>query len=145
MRAVASGGPIMAGGKISVFTLFAVFAFVCISTPGRSAEWCNPNQPLSGATLYADNCASCHGADAAGGKTPNNTSAPNLTNLARKANGKFPAPRIADIIRYGGALPDHSINSQMPIWAKILYAQCGPTYSRRVVVELTQYLKEQQK
>ena len=56
-----------------------------------------------------------------------------------------PAPRVADIIRYGGALPDHSISSQMPIWAKIFYVECGPVYSRRVVVELMKYLQERQK
>ena len=63
-------------------------------------------------------------------------SAPDLTVLSQQAQGKFPAERIANIIRYGGSLPDHSINSQMPVWAKIFFLECGPVYSRRVVVEL---------
>jgi mono/diheme cytochrome c family protein len=106
---------------------------------------CDPNQPLSGAKLYADNCASCHGTDATGGRSPNEAPAPDLTVLTRKAKGKFPAPRVADIIRYGGALPDHSISPKMAIWAEVFHAECGPTYSRRAVVELTKFLNGSQK
>jgi hypothetical protein len=126
-------------------TAIAISMLVLESASALSAEWCNPNQILSGGILYADNCASCHGLGATGGKTANDAAAPDLTVLAQKANGKFPAPRVADIIRYGGALPDHSISSQMPIWAKIFYVECGPVYSRRVVVELMKYLQERQK
>ncbi len=133
----------MAVKQMSICTVLAILALGADSA--LSAEVCNPNQALSGAVLFADNCASCHGADATGGKTPKNAVAPDLTVLAKNANGKFPAPRVADIIRYGGALPDHSINSQMPVWAKIFYAECGPVYSRRVVVELMNYLKYRQK
>jgi mono/diheme cytochrome c family protein len=135
----------MTGKTKSVRNAFAFATLVFASTSALSAEWCNPDQPLFGAMLYADNCASCHGSNAAGGKTPNGVVAPDLTMLARKAKGKFPALRGADIIRYGGALPDHSISSQMPVWAKIFYAECGPVYSRRVVVELMKYLQDQQK
>ena len=106
---------------------------------------CNPNQPLSGAKLYAENCASCHGADAKGGKTPNQTQAPDLTALARGAGGAFPAPKVSDTIRYGGALPDHNSAPKMAIWAEVFHHECGPTYSRRVVVELTKYLEGLQK
>jgi mono/diheme cytochrome c family protein len=133
----------MIGKAVAFVTLIVVAAFAV--APASSAEWCNPNQPLSGAMLFADNCAACHGAHATGGQTPSRVAAPDLTALARRAKGKFPAPRVADIIRFGGALPDHRIDSQMPVWAKIFYVECGPVYSRRVVVALMQYLQALQK
>jgi mono/diheme cytochrome c family protein len=109
--------------------------------PALAAQVCDPNQALSGAALFSENCALCHGADAKGGKTPKGANAPDLTTLSRQSKGTFPAPRLADIIRYGGSMPDHSIGSEMPVWARIFYAECGPVYSRRVVVELTKYVE----
>jgi mono/diheme cytochrome c family protein len=134
----------MASRARSILILSAA-AGLCLAAPALAAEVCNPNQPLSGASLFADNCATCHGADATGGQTPSRVAAPDLTLLAQKAKGRFPAPRVADIIRYGGALPDHSVSKQMPVWSKIFYAECGPVYSRRVVVELLKFIQDRQK
>ena len=128
-----------------VALLVAAEALTPDAASAQAPTVCNPNQPLSGAKLYSENCASCHGADATGGRSPNEAAAPDLTALKRNANGSFPAPRVADIIRYGGALPDHSIGPRMAIWAEVFHAECGPTYSRRAVVELTKYLKGLQK
>jgi len=135
----------MSPKRASLIVLFAVSALSAASASALSAEACNPNQPLSGAKLFADHCAACHGAAATGGRTPSGTPAPDLTALKRQSNGVFPASRVAEIIRYGGALPDHSINPQMPTWAKIFAAECGPTYSRRVVVELMKHVEDIQK
>jgi hypothetical protein len=33
----------------------------------------------------------------------------------------------------------------MPVWAKIFFLECGPVYSRRVVVELMKYVEGLQK
>jgi len=126
---------------------FAVFLTITALGAGAASatQVCDPNQALSGATVFADNCALCHGADGQGGKTPKGAVAPDLTALTRNAQGKFPAPLLADIIRYGGSMPDHSIGSEMPVWARIFSAECGPVYSRRVVVELTKYVEGLQK
>ena len=102
---------------------------------------CDPNQPLSGAALYADNCALCHGADAMGGRSPNGAATPDLTVLTKDSKGIFPAPPVAGIIRYGGAIPDHGANPKMPICAEVFHTECGATYSRRAVVELTKFLQ----
>jgi len=134
-------------GKARLFVALFVAARALMSDAASALPptVCDPNQPLSGARLYADHCASCHGADATGGRSPNQAPAPDLTVLTRNAKGKFPAPRVADIIRYGGALPDHNVKPKMAIWAEVFHAECGPTYSRRAVVELTTYLKGLQK
>ncbi|MEP5011107.1 c-type cytochrome [Roseobacter sp.] len=60
---------------------------------------CGRDQPKTGAALFADNCAVCHGADGRGGggagveglsKTP-----PDLTQLAVQNGGVFPARAIS--------------------------------------------------
>ena len=135
----------MSVGNLRRVALAGLGALALQASSSLAAEVCNPNQALSGAALFSENCAACHGADATGGKTPKGVLAPNLTVLTSKGQGKFPAPRLADIIRYGGALPDHTISQQMPVWAKVFYLECGPEYSRRVVVELMKYVESLQK
>ena len=129
--------------------LAAVFLATWALSTGASSAFppgvCNPNQPLSGAQLFADNCASCHGADATGGMASGDARAPDLTVLTRNAKGVFPGPRVADNIRYGGSAPGHVKGPRMAVWAEVFHAECGPTYSRRVVRELTQYIKSVQK
>lgn len=105
---------------------------------------CDPNRPLNGSQLYAAHCATCHGADATGGWTPTGAAAPDLTQLAQKAKGKFPAARVADVIRYGGAISGHGA-AKMPVWAEIFHKECGPTYSRRAVVEMMRFIQALQK
>ncbi|MFN4057763.1 MAG: c-type cytochrome [Roseinatronobacter sp.] len=48
---------------------------------------CTPQtqSPSAGRTLFAQNCAACHGADARGGDT-----IPDLTGFALRAGGNFP-------------------------------------------------------
>jgi len=136
----------MAGkAKILVALFVASWALMPAAASAYPPGVCDPNQPLSGAQLYAENCASCHGASATGGKSSTDLAVPDLTVLARNAKGVFPAPRVADIIRYGGSLPGHGNGPKMAIWAKVFHAECGPTYSRRVVVELTAFLEGLQK
>jgi mono/diheme cytochrome c family protein len=136
----------MAGkAALLVALLVAATALAPLAASALPPGVCDPTQPLAGAKLFADHCASCHGANATGGRAPNDAAAPDLTALTRNAKGVFPAPRVADIIRYGGAIPDHSVGPKMAIWAEVFHAECGPTYSRRAVVELTKYLKGLQK
>ncbi|MFO1114389.1 MAG: cytochrome c [Beijerinckiaceae bacterium] len=124
-----------------------VFFGTALSLPaGASPATCDPNdEPLYGAKLFADHCVTCHGPNATGGQTPKGVYAPDLTGLTQKAKGEFPAPRVADIIRYGGAIPEHGRDPKMPIWAEIFRSECGVTYSRRAVVELMKYLQTLQK
>lgn len=53
---------------------------------------CAPEAPMpsaeDGARLFADHCAACHGATATGGRGPD------LTKLARTADGSFPRAAV---------------------------------------------------
>ncbi len=65
-------------------------------------------EPPEGAVLFADNCASCHGAGATGGEVlAGGRRPPDLTGLAARHGGAFPRARVlSQIDGYGrGKLP----------------------------------------
>jgi mono/diheme cytochrome c family protein len=80
-----------------------------------------PSYLASGAVLYQQACASCHGADAKGHgpvapalKTP----PPDLTTLTRRHGGKFPYDYVTSVLLVGTSLPSHG-SSDMPVWGPI--------------------------
>lgn len=77
-----------------------------------------------GPDLYRMYCATCHGRDARGGgpaaaalKVP----PPDLTVLARRQSGVFPAFEVETIIRGGTAVAAHG-SGEMPVWGPIFHA-----------------------
>lgn len=52
----------------------------------------------SGAALYADYCAACHGPDATGGIEVGGKTTPNLTTLAARHEGAFPTTYVMSTI-----------------------------------------------
>jgi mono/diheme cytochrome c family protein len=75
----------------------------------------------SGAVLYSQTCASCHGADAKGHgpvasslKTP----PPDLTTLTRRHGGQFPYDYVTSVLLLGTNVPSHG-SSDMPVWGPI--------------------------
>jgi mono/diheme cytochrome c family protein len=78
----------------------------------------------SGAALYTDRCASCHGATATGdGPTSRALKhvPPDLTNLSLKNNGVFPSARVHRIIE-GRDVDSHG-DREMPVWGDVFKAQ----------------------
>ena len=81
-------------------------------------------ESMYGPDLYRLYCATCHGRDAKGGgpaasalKVP----PPDLTVLARRQNGVFPAFEVETIIRGDKALAAHG-SDEMPVWGPIFQA-----------------------
>jgi mono/diheme cytochrome c family protein len=77
-----------------------------------------------GPDLYRHYCATCHGKDATGNgpvagalKVP----PPDLTVLARRQKGVFPAAEVEAVIRGGPAVPAHG-SGEMPVWGPIFRA-----------------------
>ena len=75
------------------------------------------NSP-SGAQLYKQLCAACHGNDLKGNgpaPAPFKDMPPDLTTLAERHGGKFPDDYFTNVLRHGIVLPAHA-PPEMPTW-----------------------------
>ena len=108
----------------------------------------NPTAANSGDEMYKEYCADCHGKTGKGDgpaaaalKTP----PPDLTLLAKKNGGKFPAARVRSVLDMGVAETAHG-TKDMPIWGPLFRAISGR--DARVVnlriSSLTNYIKAMQ-
>jgi mono/diheme cytochrome c family protein len=80
-----------------------------------------PTAPLSGAGMFKDYCAVCHGKDAKGDgpAAPALKHAPaDLTTLAKRHGGKFPDSYVANVLRNGVKAPAHG-DAEMPVWGPL--------------------------
>jgi mono/diheme cytochrome c family protein len=76
---------------------------------------------VSGHELFRSYCAACHGADGrgAGPAAAALKSVPaDLTQLARRNNGRFPTARVAETLRVVDQ-PAHG-STEMPVWGPVL-------------------------
>jgi mono/diheme cytochrome c family protein len=72
----------------------------------------------SGAQLYKQLCAACHGNDLKGNgpaPAPFKDVPPDLTTLARRRGGTFPDAYVSNVLRNGVPLHEHG-PAEMPIW-----------------------------
>jgi mono/diheme cytochrome c family protein len=104
-----------------------------------------PSTP-SGAELYNEHCAVCHGGDLKGtGPVPFPYRAPpNLTTLAKRHGGKFPEAYVENVLRNGVVMPEHG-PAEMPIWGADFAADRlseGQVALR--IKNLTDYIKARQ-
>lgn len=107
-----------------------------------------PTSPASGAGMYKAYCAVCHGQDAKGDgpaaaelKVP----PPNLTELAKRHDGKFPADYVATVLRNGAKAPAHG-TADMPVWGPLFssISQGDQGQVNQRISNLTNYLKSLQ-
>ena len=86
----------------------------------------------SGAALYRERCASCHGTTATGDGPMSRALKhvpPDLTSLTLKNNGMFPSARVYRIIE-GRDVDSHG-DRDMPVWGDVFKAQ-GDRSAREV-------------
>lgn len=140
--------------------LFVVLALLCAMTasaqtaPAATPQATKPEikhvpaaytDPSSGKEMYNAYCASCHGVDGKGdGPAAAALKVPpaNLTMLAAKGGGKFPATHVAAVIQGDAMTPAHG-SKEMPVWGPIFHAM--GTHSQAQVQlrirNLTNYLE----
>ena len=78
---------------------------------------------VKGVDLYRAYCASCHGLDAKGNgpaAAALKTRPADLTVLAKKNGGVFPAPRVRKVIMGDDVIASHG-SREMPIWGPIFH------------------------
>jgi mono/diheme cytochrome c family protein len=101
--------------------------------------------PASGEEMYKTYCAVCHGKDGKGNGPAAEAlkAAPsNLTTLAQKNGGQFPADHVASTIRGDVNLPAHG-SKDMPIWGNLFWniSQGHSSEVQMRVANLTKYIE----
>jgi mono/diheme cytochrome c family protein len=101
----------------------------------------------TGAELYKQHCAVCHGNDLKGvGPVPAPYRVPpDLTTLARRHDGKFPGTYVSDVLRDGVTMPAHG-PAEMPTWGADFKEMDGleVTQVKLRIANLTNYIKSRQ-
>ena len=101
--------------------------------------------PTAGKEMYNSYCASCHGVDGKGDgpAAPALKAVPtNLTTLALKNGGTFPAAHVATEIQGGAVTPAHG-SKEMPVWGPIFMTIGGHSAAQVQlrIRNLTNYLE----
>ena len=107
----------------------------------------NATASPSGAELYQQNCAVCHGSDLEGGtpapapyRTP-----PELTRLSRRLKGESLDAYISSVLQSGAVIPAHG-PAEMPVWGTAF--RLGEHLDQKQVTErianLTAYIMSRQ-
>jgi len=81
-----------------------------------------PTSAASGKEMFTQYCAPCHGADAKGNgpaASAMKTAPTDLTQLARKHDGKYPANSVASALKFGGGATGAHGSADMPVWGPL--------------------------
>ena len=102
----------------------------------------------TGAQLYKQLCAACHGNDLKGNgpaPAPFKDEPPDLTTLAQRHGGSFPDAYVSDVLRNGVPVPDHG-PPEMPTWGVDLKAgeRLSAAQVTLRIANLSEFLKSQQ-
>jgi mono/diheme cytochrome c family protein len=132
---------------LAVLLLFAS-GFASAQEKKIEKEPIQPTSAASGPEMYKAYCAVCHGKDAKGDgpaaselKVP----PPDLTTLAKRHDGKYPADYIATVLRNGAKAPAHG-TADMPVWGPLFssISQGDQSQVNQRIANLTNYIKSLQ-
>jgi mono/diheme cytochrome c family protein len=100
---------------------------------------------ISGSGEFQRYCALCHGGDGRGAGPLTDAdamkkSAADLTQITKRNGGVFPFSKVADTIRDGGSIAEHS-PSRMMAWGKIFSAESDLARANAIIFEVTRYVE----
>jgi mono/diheme cytochrome c family protein len=140
--------------KSTGFILAAMLIGVCVAMQGQSGAAAQQKAPKklpttsmaeSGAQLYKDHCAACHGTEGKGdGPVAGFLKAPpaDLRVLAQRNNGKYPADYVSATLRSGTDSGAHG-TSDMPIWGPVFRSR-GKKVAELRIHNLTEFIESLQ-
>jgi mono/diheme cytochrome c family protein len=102
-------------------------------------------QSESGAQLYRNYCAACHGVEGKGdGQVARFLKGPpaDLSTLAQRNDGKYPADRVAATLRNGTDSGVHG-TSDMPIWGPVFQSH-GKDVAQTRIRKVTEFVESLQ-
>lgn len=126
-------------------TLCLVAFVMCLGAQTVKKTTATPPTSSGGAELYMRYCAACHGKDGKGGgpaakamKLPPT----DLTTLAKRNGGKYPAIQVSSSITGDGKIVPAHGSSEMPVWGEILdsLSQRNPAEAKLRIANLTTYI-----
>lgn len=133
-----------------ITAIFAMVSFVHAQEPAKqvihgSAE---PTSPASGHDMFMSYCASCHGKEAKGNGPAASAlkiKPADLTALAQKNGGKYPAMKVTAVLSGQVDLAAHG-NKEMPVWGKVFWRMSGghPAEVQQRVANLNRYIESLQ-
>ena len=103
----------------------------------------------SGQEMYASYCAVCHGANATGNGPAQSAlkiSATDLTTLAQKNGGKYPAMHVSSVLRGDAELAAHG-SKDMPVWGPLFrnMSQGHDAEVQQRIANINSYIESLQK
>jgi mono/diheme cytochrome c family protein len=104
----------------------------------------------SGKEMYNQYCAPCHGVDGKGNgpaASAMKAQPTDLTQLARKHDGKYPANSVASVLRFGdGAGAGAHGSAQMPVWGPLLQSldKFHDTVAQQRIANIVGYIESLQ-
>jgi mono/diheme cytochrome c family protein len=143
--------------KAKGFVLTAILLLgVSPAIPAAQGETATPKKNLkkepiasseseSGAQLYKNYCAACHGTEGKGdGPVVKFLKAPpaDLSTLAQRNDGKYPADRVAATLYSGTDIGAHG-TSDMPIWGPVFRSK-GKGVAQTRIQKLTAFIESLQ-
>lgn len=141
-----------------ILAAFAVFALALAAQnqPGaaKTPQTVIKHVPIqqtsaaSGEEMYVSYCAACHGKDGKGdGPAADALKVPptDLTTLAKKNGGKYPALKVSSVIRGQDVVAAHG-SREMPIWGKLFWTISGGSDAQVLqrVANLNQHIEAMQ-
>lgn len=122
--------------------LLAFCAIGASGTPAQEQNHLPADYVPSGAQMFKQYCAACHGADAKGhgpARRALNIPAPDLTILAKRHAGKFPYAYVTGVLRFSPGVPSHG-SGTMPMWGPLFEYYYNQTSAQQRIANLTDYL-----
>jgi mono/diheme cytochrome c family protein len=80
---------------------------------------------VSGKAMFTEYCAPCHGADGKGNgpaASAMKAQPTDLTQLARKHEGNYPANHVASVLRFGEGTTGAHGSAEMPVWGPLFHS-----------------------